>query len=556
VDLPLREQLQSLLTGAYVVERELGRGGMGAVFLARDLRLDRPVAIKVLPPELAVQEQLRERFLRETRTAAALSHPNIVPVHAVEQRDSLLLFVMGFVEGETLTQRVAREGPLSAMEAMRVIQEVAWALSYAHGRGVVHRDVKPDNILIERATGRAMVMDFGIARSAAATALTTLGEVVGTPHFMSPEQAAGEAVDGRSDLYSLGIVAFFALTGRRPFEGDSAQAILAMHLTRPAPHLADERPDLPAALSAAVDRCLAKDPADRFPNGEALVAALEPLRANRREVAPPVRLFLERARHSARGMVVILALIPALTMHRAPGDAMAFVILMLAMAGALARSVLQGARELVRVGFRYDDVRDATELIAEERRETQARFLASPDARRHAIRQRRWRIVSMLAGAASIVLAFVRFRSRVSPTEYLMTGAGVALLILGEILIASAFVAMITDPTRSHRLESRGQRFWLGWPGRTLFRLATRGIEPSSTRATRAAQQTGTASATPLAVLANLPKPLRAELAQLEEPLERLDAALAALDERGAALDAALAEAHEATPAAPGALAR
>jgi hypothetical protein len=162
----------------------------------------------------------------------------------------------------------------------------------------------------------------------------------------------------------------------------------------------------------------------------------------------------------------------------------------------------------------------------------------------------------MLAGAASIVLAFVRFRSRVSPTEYLMTGAGVALLILGEILIASAFVAMITDPTRSHRLESRGQRFWLGWPGRTLFRLATRGIEPSSTRATRAAQQTGTASATPLAALANLPKPLRAELAQLEEPLERLDAALAALDERGAALDAALAEAHEATPAAPGALAR
>jgi serine/threonine protein kinase len=197
----------------FIVERELGRGGMGAVFLARDRALERPVAIKVLPPELASQTALRERFLRETRTAAAFSHPHIVPVHAVEERNGLLLFVMGYVDGETLASRVRRLGPMNAADATRLLREVAWALSYAHGRGTVHRDIKPDNILIERATGRALVLDFGIAAAVAgpadagaagATRLTRIGEVVGTPQFMSPEQASADQVDGRSDLYSLG----------------------------------------------------------------------------------------------------------------------------------------------------------------------------------------------------------------------------------------------------------------------------------------------------------------------------------------------------------------
>ena len=191
------EEIQRALGASYVIERELGRGGMGAVYLARDLALDRPVAIKVLPPELAVRPELRERFLRETRTAASFSHPNIVPVHAVEERGAVLCFVMGFVDGETLAQRIRRAGPLPAAEIVRMMQEVAWALSYAHGRGVIHRDIKPDNILIERATGRALVMDFGIARSAtsASAGLTRVGEVVGTPHYMSPEQASGDTVD-------------------------------------------------------------------------------------------------------------------------------------------------------------------------------------------------------------------------------------------------------------------------------------------------------------------------------------------------------------------------
>ena len=183
---PLISELATALAGRYTLERELGRGGMGTVFLARDLRLDRLVAIKLLPPELAVRPELRERFLRETRTAASFSHPNIVAVHAVEEAPGLLFFVMSYVEGETLSQRVNRQGPLPVPEALRLLQEVAWALSYAHGRGVVHRDIKPDNILLERSTGRALVMDFGIARSVAASGLTQMGETVGNPALHEP----------------------------------------------------------------------------------------------------------------------------------------------------------------------------------------------------------------------------------------------------------------------------------------------------------------------------------------------------------------------------------
>src|SRR5437016_3673992 len=155
--------LQELLAGRYSIERELGRGGMGIVLLARDVALDRPVAIKLLPPHLATRPDERERFLQEARTAAGLAHPNIVPIHLVEARGELVFFVMGFVDGETLRDRVARAGPLPPRLAMKLLQEVAWALGYAHQRGVIHRDVKPDNILIERATERALVTDFGVA---------------------------------------------------------------------------------------------------------------------------------------------------------------------------------------------------------------------------------------------------------------------------------------------------------------------------------------------------------------------------------------------------------
>jgi serine/threonine-protein kinase len=249
----------------YAIERELGRGGMGAVYLARDLRLDRPVALKVLPAEFAGDSSLRERFLRETRTAASFSHPNIVPVHAVEERDGLLAFAMGYVEGESIADRVRRAGPLDVRTVVRLLQDIGYALAYAHGRGVVHRDIKPDNIMLERATGRALLMDFGISRSIVAKVeaknatqgLTRVGEVVGTAEYMSPEQASGDVVDGRSDLYSLGLVALFALTGRPVITGDSTQQILVRQLTETPPPATSLRPDLPESLGAAIDRCVA-----------------------------------------------------------------------------------------------------------------------------------------------------------------------------------------------------------------------------------------------------------------------------------------------------------
>src|SRR5215207_7929035 len=251
----------------YAIERELGRGGMGAVYLARDVRLDRPVALKVLPAEFAGDSSLRERFLRETRTAASFSHPNIAPVHAVEERDGLLAFAMGYVEGESVAERVRRAGPLDVRSMVRLLQDIGYALAYAHGRGVVHRDIKPDNIMLERATGRALLMDFGISRSIVAQVepkgftqgLTRVGEVVGTAEYMSPEQASGDVVDGRSDLYSLGLVALFALTGRSVITGDSTQQILVKQLTETPPPATSLRAELPEALGAAIDRCVAKE---------------------------------------------------------------------------------------------------------------------------------------------------------------------------------------------------------------------------------------------------------------------------------------------------------
>jgi len=293
-------ELPETLGGRYRLTRELGRGGMATVYLAQDLKLGRPVAIKVLRREIAAALGA-ERFLREIEIAARLSHPHILPLHDSGEANGLLYYVMPFVEGESLRDRLVREPQVPLAEALRVTLAVADALTYAHSHGVVHRDVKPENILL---SGDAvLVADFGIARAitaAGGASLTKTGVAVGTPFYMSPEQAAGERqIDGRSDVYSLGCVVYEMLAGGPPFAGPSAQAVLARHMLDPVPPLRTIRPELPAAVDRAVAKALAKAPADRFPSAAALGEELTQAAASPSLALPPSRSSRRRWRRPA-----------------------------------------------------------------------------------------------------------------------------------------------------------------------------------------------------------------------------------------------------------------
>ncbi len=290
---PLFLSFQEAVAGRYSLERELGRGGMGVVYLAREVRLDRPVAIKVLPPAGASQPALRERFLREARTAAKLSHPNIIAIHAVDEAQGFVFFAMAYVEGETITDRVAARGPLPPSEGARVLREVAWALAYAHGQGVIHRDVKPDNIMLEAASGRVLVADFGIAGLVRGAAGLGGGEVIGTPEFMSPEQALGEELDPRSDLYALGVTAFFVFTGRLSFEAASATEVLAKQVTAPPPNVADVASGIPRRLAQLVEGCLAKDRAERPATAADVAERLSQTLDKKKELPLALRAFVK-----------------------------------------------------------------------------------------------------------------------------------------------------------------------------------------------------------------------------------------------------------------------
>ena len=272
----LKDRIAVALGEHYELGAELGRGGMAIVYRAEDRRLRRPVAVKVLPPELAFNADVRTRFLREAQTSAQLAHPNIVPIYNVDERDGVVYFIMGFVDGETVGGRLRREKQMDPETVRRIMAEVAGALSYAHGHGVVHRDIKPDNILLERATGRALVTDFGIARAAAEDSrLTVTGIAVGTPAYMSPEQAMGEReVDGRSDLYSLAIVGYQMLAGEPPFRAANTPAMLMKHLVEPPQPLRERAAGVPPELAAAIHHALAKRPEDRWSDANAFRNAL------------------------------------------------------------------------------------------------------------------------------------------------------------------------------------------------------------------------------------------------------------------------------------------
>jgi serine/threonine protein kinase len=272
----LQARLQRLVQGKYEIRRLLGKGGMGAVFLAHDLTLEREVAIKVLPPDFSTDPQVIKRFQQEAKTAAKLDHQNIIPIFRVESEDGLNYFVMKFISGTSLEDVLESKEALSYDYVQRILWEAACALGHAHSRGVVHRDVKPANIMFDH-DGRVMLTDFGISKALqSASGLTGTGMIIGTPHYMAPEQAKGQPVDGRADQYSLGVVGYRLLAGSLPFSGDSVHTILYKHIFEEAPRVSQLRQDLPRFLTDPIQRALAKEPAQRFGTMEEFATAIWP----------------------------------------------------------------------------------------------------------------------------------------------------------------------------------------------------------------------------------------------------------------------------------------
>jgi tetratricopeptide (TPR) repeat protein/tRNA A-37 threonylcarbamoyl transferase component Bud32 len=313
----LQSQLQTTLSGAYTLERELGGGGMSRVFVADEIRLGRKVVVKVLSPELAAGISA-ERFEREIRTAASLQQANIVPVLATGDTNGLPYYTMPFVEGESLRARLSKQPPLSMSDTLRILGDVARALQYAHEHGIVHRDIKPDNVLLSG--GTAVVTDFGIAKAlsdsrtgGAGATLTALGTSIGTPAYMAPEQAAGDPdIDHRADIYAFGCMAFELLTGKPPFHGRTPSRILGAHMGEAPPSLAELRADIPQALTELVMRCLAKDPADRPQSAADVITALNSVTSGGGMPSlPPVLLHGPQAFRRALGLYVVSVILVA-----------------------------------------------------------------------------------------------------------------------------------------------------------------------------------------------------------------------------------------------------
>lgn len=537
---------QQAIAGQYSLERELGRGGMGIVFLARELRLARPVAIKLLPRALgAARPELRQRFVREAQMAAQLSHPNIVPIHHVDEVGEFVFFVMAYIEGETLGERLRSRGALPAAEAARIFRDVGWAIAYAHLRGIVHRDIKPDNILLERATGRALVTDFGIAGDLQTSSVADGDYVRGTVHFLSPEQAAGAPVDGRSDLYSLGITAYYALTGHLPFDAASPMGVLVAHASlKPVP-IVVRAPGVPHRLAAAVERCLEKRPELRWESGERFAEAVDAAFETPRELPAPLRVWaMSGERHRGIGIAVLF--------YATSGAAVALgngYLLMTAGIVTLAAALLLGptmiaVRRLAGAGFSLEDARQALSTHVARRHEEltyehSGAFSLSP--RRLAVGAGAIAAVSVAAGMLIRLIG--------TPLNTMLPFVAMA----GAVAVGLGVIAFLRHVQlgRVKALASPRLKFWQGRWGDRLFRLASLGTRPAAVQSALP-QHTEVALGRALdALFESLPRETRRELKdvpatvrRLEDDARKLREAVDALDEAVASATRAGQEAH------------
>ncbi|MDA1080246.1 MAG: serine/threonine-protein kinase [Gemmatimonadetes bacterium] len=548
---------QQAVAGRYSLERELGRGGMGIVFLARELRLARPVAIKLLPRALSAgRPELRDRFLREAQMAAQLSHPNIVPIHHVDEVDDFVFFVMAYIEGETLGERLRSAGALPPAEAAQILRDVGWALAYAHLRGIVHRDIKPGNILLERGSGRALVTDFGIAGDLQTPSTADGGYVRGTVHFLSPEQAAGAPVDGRSDLYSLGITAYYALTGRLPFDAASPMGVLVAHASKPVRPIVEVTPNVPHKLASAVERCLEKRPELRWESGEKFAEAVDAAFEMPKELPAPLRAWLRQGDRSRTVRFVVgfygITGIAALWVSGQP----ALSLGVLALVGTLLTSpIFTSVRRLIAGGFSLDAIRGAVATHTVRKREefeyeSSGAFSLSP--------QRLIIGAGLLAASAAAMAVAMPF---VSTTMKLALPSMIG--FAGSLGIAVSVAAFIryAQLGKVRWLRSPRLAFWKSMWGERVYRLAGLGLK-RPVMATALTQHTEVALGRALdSLFASLPRETRRELKdvpatvrrleddaqKLREALEQLDSAVSAATRAGKERDAeALAREREA----------
>jgi serine/threonine-protein kinase len=535
---------QQAVAGRYSLERELGRGGMGIVYLAREVRLARPVAIKVLPRALALSRpELRGRFVREAQMAAGLSHPNIVPIHHVDEVGEFVFFVMAYIDGETLGERVRARGALPPAEAARILREIGWALAYAHRLGIVHRDVKPDNILLERETNRALVSDFGIAGAASTPSHADAGYIRGTAHYLSPEQASGEAVDARSDIYSLGVLGYYALSGRLPFEGVSSTAVLAAHLTQTPVPIVRVAPAVPHRLAQAVERCLEKNPERRWPTGEKFAEAVDAAFEQPKEIPAPLRAWLRLNERDQRGRIGISAYLALMS----AGFAVHNPLTTIAIAVPLITMLLLGpeitrARRLLALGFTLDDMRGALHAHTMRRREE-----LLYEATEHSPFAMRAMALLTAAGVVAVAAAspFVGVLAAANATAITIFGIGAVAGVVGAV----AFVGEALRQRMSGRFGSRLLKFWNGAWGERLARLSALGLKRTDVAHAALPQYTEVALGRATdALFAALPKHLRKELKDVPESVRRLESDAKSLRETLDTLDEAIAAAARIGP--------